>query len=98
MRQVTFSSAARSDLDEIHDYIADDNLNAADQLLDDLEVACEKLGRHPGMGAACDHLIPEMRLVVVRKVYVVFYRLADEDIEIVRIVHGRRDFSKLFDL
>ena len=37
-------------------------------------------------------------LIVVRQTYVVFYRIHDEEIEVVRVVHGRRDFSKLLNL
>jgi toxin ParE1/3/4 len=84
-------------LSEIHAYICADNPGAADELLDDLESACEKFGRHPGMGASCEHLMPGLRHFPVRKTYVIFYRRNADDIEIVRIVHGHRDFIALFD-
>lgn len=44
--------------------------------------------------------MPGLRQFPVRKTYVVFYRVNFanvENVEIVRIVHGRRDFRKLFE-
>jgi toxin ParE1/3/4 len=41
---------ARQDVNDIWDYIADDNIEAADRVLDALEAAMIKLARNPGMG------------------------------------------------
>ena len=98
MSLVFFSPAATNDVEEIDDFISADNLTAAGRLLDEIQTSCESLGRHPRLGVARDDIMWGIRLIVVRQTYVVFYRVRDEDIEIVRVVHGRRDFSKLFDL
>lgn len=98
MSNVYFSSAAASDLKDIHDYIFTENPVAADKLLDDLQQSCEGLARYPRIGVSRDDLQPGIRLIVVRKLYVVFYRIIDPEVEIVRIVNGQRDYSKLFDL
>lgn len=97
MKLVFFSPAAASDLREIFDYVAQSNANAATQLLAEIEAACESLGRHPRLGVPRDDLIPRVRLFVVRQTYAVFYRIREDEVEIVRIAHGRRDFFKLFD-
>lgn len=98
MRSVFFSPAAASDVQEIFDQISAENLTAANRILDEIESSCASLGRHPRMGVARGDLLPGIRLVVVSQLYVVFYRIQDEAVEIVRVVHGRRDYSKLFDL
>lgn len=98
MSSVFFSPAAVGDLREIHDFIFVDNTAAAGQLLDDLQQSCESLARHPRMGATRSDIMTGIRLLVVRKIYVVFYRISGPDVEVVRIVNGHRDFSKLFDL
>ena len=98
MKSVFFSPAAVSDVQEIYDQISSENLTAANRILDEFETSCASLGRHPRMGVARGDLLPGIRLVVVSQSYVVFYRILDDAIEIVRVVHGRRDYSKLFDL
>lgn len=97
MSQVYFSTAAMQDVREIHKFIAANNVDAAVQLLNEIETACQKLVRFPQSGLTRDDLMPGLRLIVVRKSYVVFYRSSNEDIEVVRIIHGARDYSKLFD-
>ena len=98
MRLVFFSLAASADLREIHDYIFADHASAADRLLEEIQESCESLGRHQRLGVARDDIVPGIRLIVVRQTYVVFYRVRDDEGEVVRVVHGRRDFSKLFEL
>lgn len=98
MSGVFFSPAAVGDLQEIYDYIAADNAPAAETLLVDVQQAGESLVRHPRLGVGREDLLPGLRLIVIRKVYVAFYRINGPEIEVVRIVHGRRDFSMLFDL
>jgi toxin ParE1/3/4 len=97
MLDVFFSEAAIRDLEEIRDYIAADNPDAAHRLLDDIEETCHRFGQHPRIGVARDDLLPGIRLFPVRKTYAVFYRIQDDAVEIVRVVNGRRDFNRLFD-
>lgn len=97
MSQVYFSTAAMQDVREIHDYIAANSVDAAVQLLQDIKTACQKLVSFPQSGLSRDDLMPGLRLIVVRKSYVVFYRSSNEDIEVVRVIHGARDYSKLFE-
>jgi plasmid stabilization system protein ParE len=50
MTQYVLSTGAELDLDEIWEYIAEDNLNAADRWIKKLFDAFEMLARAPGMG------------------------------------------------
>jgi plasmid stabilization system protein ParE len=50
MAGYVLSVAADLDLDEIWEYIAADNIDAADRWIGKLFEACEALARAPGMG------------------------------------------------
>ena len=94
---VYFSPLAVSDLAEIRDYIAERNVDAAEQLLDAIEEACNRIGHHPQIGRSRDDMIPGIRVFPVKKNYAVFYRVLADAVEIVRVVHAARDFSRLFE-
>lgn len=98
MRPVFFSPIAAADVQELYDFVSSEDATAADRLLGEIETSCASLGRHPRLGVARDDIMPGIRLIVVHHTYVVFYRIRNDEIEVVRVVHGKRDFSKLFDL
>lgn len=54
----------------------------------------ELLAAYPLSGAARDDVRPGLRYVVVGN-YLSLYRVVDDDIEIVHVVHGRRDLHNL---
>ncbi|HZL12599.1 MAG TPA: type II toxin-antitoxin system RelE/ParE family toxin [Verrucomicrobiae bacterium] len=96
MKQFRVSDVARSDLDEIWLYIAQDNLDAADKLIDALVSRFPKLAAMPLIGRQREELLPRLRSFPVAR-YVIFYRPIENGIEIVRVLHGARDFPPLFD-
>jgi len=49
------------DMDEIADYIAQDNLDAALALLIRLRQRCVSLSEHPGAGRQCEHIGENVR-------------------------------------
>ncbi len=83
------TARAEEDLVEIWLYIAQDNLQAADRLLDTIERACARLAKNPGLGPARPDLAPGLRYFTVRN-YLIFYRELIDGVEIVRVVHGAR--------
>ena len=80
------------DLEAIGDYIAAHNPNAAVRLVDTLQRRWELLTFHPRSGAPRDDVSPGIRHVVVGE-YLAFYRIGDDAIEIVRVLHGRRNID-----
>jgi len=50
------------------------------------------------IGRSRDDLQPGIRVFPVKKNYAVFYRVTEDAIEVVRVVHAARDFSRLFDV
>ena len=86
------SGRALTDLASIVDYLSDFNPNAAHRLVDRLEERWGLLVTQPRSGASRLDLGTELREVVVGD-YLSIYRLDGDDIEIVRILHGRRNIT-----
>lgn len=90
------SPQARDDLVEIWTYVAVENFApvAADRLMDRFLEQFDALGRHPLMGRQRPEFGPDWRLFHVGR-YVVFYQPVKSGVEIVRVVHGARNFGRV---
>jgi toxin ParE1/3/4 len=88
------SPKARADIDEIWTYIADCNLSAADRVADEIERVCGLIARHPRMGRERPEIARGIRSFGVMS-WIIFYRIHDEFIEIVRVIHGARDLGQI---
>src|SRR6185437_6843672 len=78
------------DLTSIWDFIARDNVRAADSLLVRIEAAFNMLAANPLAGRARDDLAPAIRSFPVGN-YIIFYLPRSDGIEVVRVLHGRQD-------
>lgn len=92
MPKVLKRPLAETDLEEIWWYIAQDNPDAADSLLDAIEECCRALAQFPKMGRSRDELHPGVRSLAVGN-YLIFYLLIPDGIEVVRILHGMMDIE-----
>lgn len=90
-----FSPAAQRDLNEISEVIARDKPAAALAFIEKLRGQCQLLANRPEMGFRRDELARTLRVWPVGR-WLIFYRQSEEDIEIVRVVHGARDLPRLF--
>jgi toxin ParE1/3/4 len=95
MSEPYFSPASREDLREILDRIAIDKPGAALRHVEKLEDACRALARNPELGTARDDLMAGVRIWSVGN-YAIFFRSAQDGIEVIRVVHGARDFDAIF--
>lgn len=96
MVKAHFTRAAREDLIDIWAHIAADSPQAADRVLDRLDAAAEVLAAHPRIGPVRDDIRPGLRYLVSGS-YLLLYRvISDDEVEIVRVTHGRRDLLALF--
>ena len=86
---------AENDLEEIWLYIAQDNIDGADKLLDEIEKTSQKLAQFADMGRNRDELHPGLRSFPVGK-YLIFYLPISGGLEIVRVLHGMRDIDTIF--
>lgn len=91
MSGYVLSADADCDLDEIWEYIAADNIEAADRWIGKLFDAFESLGQTPGMGHRREDLTRHPVLFWPVGAYLVIYRAGSGPIEIVAVTQGSRD-------
>ncbi|MGB8702522.1 MAG: type II toxin-antitoxin system RelE/ParE family toxin [Thermosynechococcaceae cyanobacterium] len=91
-----FTIPASRDIEAIIDYIADvQGLDAADRLLQTINKKCRNLAIFPGLGRSRKELAPDLRSFPVEE-YLIFYRLVEDGVEILRVVSGYRDLEAFF--
>jgi toxin ParE1/3/4 len=97
MNRYKITPAARSDLDEVWDYLGvqKENPTAAYRQVEMLYDKFSLLAANPLLGEVRNDLGPDLRSFVARK-YVVVYRVIGGRIEIVRVVHAARDIRAVF--
>ncbi len=96
MNRCDFSADASRDLHAIFDSIAKDDLLAAKRILDRIHALCDLIPSQPQMGRDRSPLISGMRSITL-KPYTVYYRAHSDGIEVLRILHGRRDIRDIMD-
>ena len=95
MTPVAISAAARIDLDDIWFHIATDSPTNADRFLDRLvEVATCTLAVAPLSGREREELGEGLRSLPVEN-YLIFYRVQDGAVEVLRVIHGARDLGAM---
>ena len=95
MLKVHVSPEAESDLDEIWLYIAQDNPDSADKLLDEIDKTTQNLARFTKMGSNRNELYPGLKSFPVG-MYLIFYLPISGGIEIIRVLHGMMDIDAFF--
>ena len=95
-RVVSTTPQARLDLIEAGLFIAEGNPEAADRFLDAIHKTFQRLLKHPRLGRARPKLADDLRSFPHRQ-YVIFYRITEHGIELVRMLHGARDIPPLFE-
>lgn len=95
MSRARFSADAEADPLAIAEFIAQENPNAARELLRAIRERCELLAQHPLTGESRPGFgVAGCRSVSVG-VYVIFFRPTKDGLEIARILHGSRDLGNL---
>ena len=85
---------AEVDVQDIWLYIAADNVNAADRLVDRFTETFEQLATTPRIGQAQEQYRSGLRCFPVGR-YVIFYSIVDDEIEVYRVLHGARRLEDL---
>jgi plasmid stabilization system protein ParE len=91
MRKYVLGRGADADLDAIWEYIAQDNIEAADRWIEKLFDAFAALASNPRMGHAREDLTRHPVLFWPVGAYLIIYRVKSEQIEIVAVTQGARD-------
>ena len=94
-KRVVWSPAAERDLFEIWaDYARVAAAEIADDLLREIDRSAAAIGESPLLSRDRGDLTAGLRSVVVRP-HVIFFRITAGTVEIVRVLHGRRDFPAI---
>jgi antitoxin ParD1/3/4/toxin ParE1/3/4 len=91
MTQYAFHPDARDDLDEIWDYIAEDNPDAADRVITEILEAIRAVVPFPHSGhRRPDLTAAPLRFVSVRE-YLIVYAPDEKPPWVIAVVHGHRN-------
>lgn len=101
MNEVNKRPQVIRDLIELATYIAVDNLDTSDRFLA-AEETFKQLAKMPGRGKLIQFSNPNLagiRQQAIKgfKNYLVFYRLTNSGVEILRVIHGARDILEILD-
>lgn len=95
MASLILSPEAAADLEEIVEFIASENVDAAIRVWAEVREALERLTDAPEIGHSREDLTTEpLRFWPVRR-YLIIYRASPEMIEVVRVLHGARDVEAI---
>ena len=93
---VKWTSPAKMDLKKIYDYIAEDSKYYARQVAQDIVEKTEGLNDFPEIG----RIVPEINDKKIRELIIYSYRLIyevkNDDVDILAIIHGKRDFFSAY--
>lgn len=88
------SPEAEADIEQIVLYIADDNPIAARRWSVEIYRRLERLGQMPRIGALRKEVRPDLRTLPFGS-YLMLYREIGDGVEIVRVIHGARQWQDL---
>lgn len=95
MKRLVLSSAARSDLVNIREYISSENKRAANRIIREIKARFATLLRFPELGRRRDELKKGMRSFPIKNC-VVFYFITEKRVKIARVLHGAQDVDSVF--
>jgi toxin ParE1/3/4 len=94
MSRFILSPRARDDLDGIWNYtVRIWDMYQAERYLRRIAEAVDLVAETPALGRNCDHIRDGYRKYPVGS-HVLFYRLTDDGIDVVRILHSQMDFDR----
>ncbi|QNO15850.1 type II toxin-antitoxin system RelE/ParE family toxin [Alkalicella caledoniensis] len=96
--KLLYTPTATNDIEELFSYISEDSIDSALKLLDNIDDSIRKLLEFPYMGSMLSEddysLVNSGYRFIVVHLYLVFYRVINQDIIIHRVLHGRRDYLR----
>jgi addiction module RelE/StbE family toxin len=87
--QIIWLKTALKNLDELAEYIAQENPQAAQQMMDAIEIQVNLLATQPALGRS-GRVLGTRELVISNTHYLVPYRIKNNSVEILRVFHTSR--------
>ncbi len=97
MRRIVISPKADVDLDNQFNFIAHDNLDAAQRFLAAAQDAFTRLNRMPELGVLAHFENIRFWPIAHFRNHLIFYRPISDGIEIVRVLDGARDWHRVLE-
>ncbi len=82
---------ARADIENAHNYIAEESPRAAEQVVERILSALERLEDMPLVGRP-GRVEGTRELVIARTSYIAVYEVMDNVVAVVRVLHGRQQW------
>ena len=99
MMKLRINPLVVTDLKDIRDFIAEDNVEKAVETVNEIYGKFENIQLFPGMGADLSKRVnfrTEYKYVVWND-YVIIYKIGKEFVEIYRVVNRYQDITRIFD-
>jgi toxin ParE1/3/4 len=95
--RLVISKPASQDLEDIADYFGrNSGLNKSEQFINEITASMTRIASFPQIGRQRDELSSGLRSLPYKQ-YLIFYWIQESTIEIVRIVSGYQNLTKLFE-
>ncbi len=94
MLPILRTKQAQLDLIDIWSYIAEDSISAADKFLFTLDNQVKSIATAPKMGRLRHELADKLRSFPVGN-YIIFYKIQDKELILIRVLHAARDIDTL---
>jgi toxin ParE1/3/4 len=95
MMEYFIAKEASQDLDEILDYFLVRNVNAGERFIREFNKKCQNIAQFPNIGRSYAKFDPRQRGIPLDG-YIIFYRVFEDSVVIVRVVSGYRDLESIF--
>ena len=93
MKRLEFTPKAQRDIEDIWSYSVERfGFDKAESYVRDIQRACETIAKDSRRGVACDHIRAGYRKFSVGS-HVVFFRVVETSVIVVRILHQSMDFE-----
>lgn len=94
MLPIFWLETADADLADITEYIGQYDIDAAERMWHHLRNCVLPLSEHPYLHRMSER-VPGLREIIAHPNYILLYRVTDARIEVVNVVHARREFPNL---
>lgn len=92
---IVFTASAEADFEAIGDWIAEDDPRRAASFVMELRERCHSLADKPNRFPVARRIEGRLVRKLVHRNYLIFYRVLGGRVEIIRVVHGARDWVPL---
>jgi toxin ParE1/3/4 len=95
MKRFVLTPRAKRDVSDIWDYIAGDNIAAADRVVGALNDAIVRLAKNPGIGHWREDLTDKRHRFFLVYSYLIVYRQGTKPLQIIRVLNAGRDVRSI---